>query len=74
MKNYATTGLWQKTDPEIDRRPIDEMLSLMAWIHEHLTDPNGLLDKKETRGNLLRLQGLCGCVAADINAVLNKSI
>lgn len=74
MKNYATSGLWQKTDPDIDRRPIDEILSLMDSIHEHLMDPIGFLDKEKTRDNLLQMQRLCGEVAANINSTLSKAI
>ena len=74
MKNYATTGLWQKTDPEINRKPIDELLSLIDMVREHLLDPVAFLDKEETRDTLLKMQELCGLVAADIAAVLKRPI
>jgi len=69
---YATTGLWKESDSGINRVPIDELLTLMDSVHEHLTDPV-FLDKEETRDNLLRIQNLCGNVARNIDFVLRDS-
>lgn len=53
---------------------ISKMINLMDTIHEHLTDPNGFLDKEYTRDNILELQKLCGQVAAGIDEHFKKHL
>lgn len=65
---YGTTGLWKDcpVGKTIDRRNVDELLTLFRTIHETLLDPVGLLDAEFTCENLLQVSKLSEAIERQI--------